>query len=313
MSKKNELFSKDADFSKLVKKAKRKSLIRNGLISVIVSVILFIGLFWLGTFLMYKKMEQESNYDYAWQSIIGANIEYGGSLFNYTPFSATVTTEINKYLADTPVPWGNHEKVFTIFGPSRAIHSHSISGKGEIEDERIPLYFLGERVIEFYHPDGNYEFIPDDKSLLDEIDENKLVELAYSFDTAYTIAEVQEMFGDQLSWYWVDDATPLSQNGAEDQPIIGNNVYGFLHGEESEQRAEFFIRQIESLREEKGDFQQEANRLYDAITDNGQLEPEVQNLKIIGAVVTGAPEQLQQFNELPNIRAAVLGATTDRY
>ncbi|RAZ73444.1 anti sigma factor C-terminal domain-containing protein [Planococcus halotolerans] len=312
MSENNDLFTRDNDFSKLVKKARRRSLIKNIVISLFVSLLLFAGLFWLGTFLMYKKMDKEISYDYAIQSIQGANVQNMGSLYNYTPFTASVTTETKKFISGVPVPWENHEKVFSVFGSSRNIQSNFVTGTGSIEDERIPVYFQGERVIEFYTPNGNYEFLPDDRSLLNKINENKVVEMAFSFDAAYSIEEVENRFSNQLNWYWVDTGFTELQT-EELEPIFGNNAHGFLTNQDSVESANRFIQQIKWLQEEQGDFQEEANHFYETMTKNGQTDLEPENLEIIGVVVTGTPEELKRFNDTQMIRVAVLGVTADEY
>lgn len=312
MSENKDLFQNDNDFSKLVKKARRRSLIKNIMISFIVSLLLFTCLFWLGTFFMNKKVDNEISYDYATQSIQGANVQNMGSLYNYTPFSISVTTETKKIIAGVPVPWENHEKVFSIFGPSRSIQSNFITGTGNSEDERIPIYFQGERVIEFYHPNGNYEFLPDDRPLLDKIAENKVIEMAFSFDAPYSIEEVQNRFSTQQNWYWVNTGSIEEQTG-EKEPITGNNAFGFLTNRDPVESANGFIQQIRWLQEEQGDFREEANRLYSTMTNNGQIDLDSENLEIIGVVVTGTPEELKQYSNAQMVRAAVLGVTADEY
>lgn len=313
MKDKNDLFPRDGDFSKLVKKARRKSLIRNILMSVIVSSVLFIGLLWVGTYLMYQKMENESNYDSATGSILGANVEMGGSQFNYTPFSANILTSSTKYVAGVPVPWETREKAFSILGTSRTLDTtSSYSGKGSIDDDRIVMYFQGERLVEFYSPKLEYEFLPDERSLLEEIDDNKAVEMAFSFDAAYKLEEMEELFSGQLNWYWVDVSKAADQE-EEQQPVYGNEAYGFFGGRDVRESAGMFIRQLDWLRNEKGDFQQEAGRIYDVIAGDDASEVAVDELSISGVVVTGSPKELQAFADLPMVRAAVLGATTDKY
>lgn len=312
MNEKNELFPGDGDFSKLVKRAKRKSLIRNILVSVIVSSLLIFGLMWLGTYLMYKNMEKESDYDYATGSILGANVEMSGSQFNYTPFSANIVTSSTKYVAGVPVPWETREKIFSIFGTSRPVDTSTYSGRGTLDDDRMVMYFEGERLIEFYSPELDYEFLPDERALLEEIGDSKVVEMAFSFDAAYGIEEVEELFSDQLNWYWVDVSTPEDQE-EEQQPVYGYNAFGFFQNRDAFESAGGFIQQIKWLQEEKGDFQQEANRLYDTMTNNGQTDLDTENLKITGVVVTGTPEELKQFSDVPIIQAAVLGVTADKY
>ncbi|TWT09235.1 anti sigma factor C-terminal domain-containing protein [Planomicrobium sp. CPCC 101079] len=313
MSEKEGLFQRDNDFSQLVKKAKRKSIIRNLILSIIVSILFFGGLLWLGTYQMYKKAEETQTYDNMWLFVKGANVESNGSLFTNTPFSTTVTTARYKKIDGVPVPWGEHIKVFSILGTSREIQASTISSSGNIEKERIPLYFEGERVTEFYYPTGKYPYLPDERVLLDEIADHQVVEMAFSFDRDYTINEVRERFSGQLAWYWVDTASASEKENAV-QPITGEDAYGFISRieEMNEDAAERFIHQVEWLQKD-GDSKEEAHRLYDILTDAGKKELAPENLKITGAVVTGTPEELKRFNEDPMIRAAVLGATANKY
>ena len=312
MNDKNELFPGDGDFSKLVKKARRKSLIRNIVVSVIVSSLLFIGLLWLGTFLMYKNMEKENNYDYGVESIRGANVETGGSDYNYTPFSANIVTSSTKYVAGVPVPWETREKAFSIFGLSRPVQLPSYSGSGNLDDDRMIHYFQGERLVEFYSPEFDYGFLPDERGLLEEIDNNKVVEMAFSFDASYGLEEVEDLFSDQLNWYWVDVSTDADLE-EDQQPVYGYNAYGFFQYRDTLESAGIFIRQLEWLREEKGHFQPEADRIYDVMAGDDSAELEAEDLLVSGVVVTGSPEELLAYSELPMVRAAVLGATTDKY
>lgn len=313
MNEENELFPGDGDFSKLVKKARRKSLIRNILVSVVVSSLLFAGLLWLGTFLMYKSMEKENDYDYAMESIRGANVEMGGSDYNYTPFSANILTSSTKYVAGVPMPWETREKAFSIFGLSRPVQLPSYSGSGSLDDDRMVIYFQGERLVEFYSPGFDYGYLPDERGLLPEIDNNKVVEMAFSFDAAYGIAEVEELFSEQLNWYWVDVSTAADKE-EDQQPVYGYEAYGFFQNKDALESAGMFIRQLDWLQNEKGNFQQEAERIYDVIAGDGSSEAmTVDDLTVSGVVVTGSPEELQAFADLPMVRAAVLGATTDKY
>ncbi|TWT26014.1 anti sigma factor C-terminal domain-containing protein [Planomicrobium sp. CPCC 101110] len=313
MSEKGGLFQVDNDFSQLVKKARRKSLLRNIFATICVSILFFGGLIWVGTYQMYKKAEETQIYDNMWQFVKGANIENNGSIFTNTPYSTTVTTARYKEIDGVPVPWGEHTKVHSILGTSHESLTSAISSSGNIEEERIPLYFQGERVVEFYSPIKNYSFLPDDRALLDEIADHQVVEMAFSFDQSYTIDEVRKQFSDQLAWYWVDTASGDEQGSAV-QPISGEDAYGFISRieEANEDSAKRFIQHIEWLQGE-GDSKQEAHRLYDALTDAGKSVLTPDNMKIAGAVVTGTPEELRKFNDAPMVRTAVLGATADKY
>lgn len=313
MSEKDGLFQVDNDFSQLVKKARRKSLLRNIIATICVSILFFGGLIWIGTYQMYKKAEETQIYDNMWQFVKGANIENNGSIYTNTPYSTTVTTARYKEIDGVPVPWGEHVKVHSILGTSRELLTSAISSSGYAEEGRIPLYFQGERVVEFYSPNRNYSFLPDDRALLDKIADHQVVEMAFSFDQSYTIDEVRKQFTDQLAWYWVDTASG-NERESDVHPINGEEAYGFISRieETNEDSAKMFIQQIEWLQRE-GDSKEEAHRLYDALTDARKAELSPDTLKITGAVVTGTPEELKKFYDVPMVRTAVLGATANKY
>lgn len=312
MNEKNELFQSDKDFSNLVKKARRKTWMRNIIISISVSFLLFGGLLGFGTYMMNKKAEETHKHDYLWQFVKGANVENNGSIFTSTPFSKTVTTEQYKEIAGVPIPWGQYEKVFSIFGTSREIHASIISSSEKTAGGRSAKYFQGERVIEFYHPTTVYSQLPDDRNKLDDIPEHQAVEIAFSFDQAYSITEVREKFAEQLAWYWVNADSPDEKE--DGQPLSGEDAYGFTSKieEMNEDAAERFIQQIGWLQAE-GETIDEAQQLYDALTDSGKIELTPESLTITGAVVTGTAEELKRFHNDPMIRAAVLGATANKY
>lgn len=323
MNKENEFFPKDFEFEKLVKKAKKRSMIKMVLISLVISLIVLIGLYFIGDTVMKMKMEKESSLDLTWSGIIGANIENRGITYNYSPTSATAKMKFVKTVGGVPIPWGEQEKIFTILGTSRLVTTDGPSGSGSIKDERIPLYYQGERVVEFFHPQVNYKQIFDDRTLLNNIDDNSVVEMAFSFDDGYSIEEVNEVFKEQLAWYWVDtfsqndikEFNELNEDGyfSRDFTIDGFDVYGFQYNQHQDNPASNFISTLEMVKEDGGNYQTNAEEIYNNITNHGEIKLEPQNLKIIGVIVTGKPSDLIKFSDESMIRGATLGATTDQY
>lgn len=324
MSKENEFIPKDFEFEKLIKKAKRRSMAKMALISLIISLIVLTGLYFIGDIVMKMKMEEETNLDSIWNGIMGANIEEQGTTYNYSPISATAKTKLVKKVGGVPIPWGEQEKVFTIFGTSRLITTDGPSGSGSIGDERIPLYYQGERVVEFYHPEVNYKQIFDDRVLLEQIDDNSVVEMAFSFNRGYSIEEVNRTFKDQLAWYWVDTFSKddikehnelnEDENFPRGHTINGFEAYGFQYNNHPKAKpASNFISVLEMLKSDGGNYQTEAIEIYNNISNKGKDKLEPEELKIIGIVVTGKPSDLKKYNDNTMIRGVTLGATTDQY
>jgi hypothetical protein len=323
MNTENEFIPKDFEFEGLVKKARKRSVIKMVLISFVISIVVLFGLYFIGDTMMKIKMDKETSLDSTWNGIMGANIEERGTVFNYSLISATAKTTFVKVVGGVPIPWGEKEKVFHIFGTSNPISKTGASGFGYLDDERIPLYYEGERVVEFFHPQVNYRQIFDDRVILNEIHENTVVEMAFSFDDEYSIKEVNELFKEQLAWYWVDTYSELdiereNQYNADESfpydPIYGFDAFGFPYNRTAEDYpAANFISILERVKDDGGDYQEDAVKIISNITNEGKLALEPANLKIIGVIVTGKPSELQKFNNVSIIRGATLGATTDLY
>ena len=204
-----------------------------------------------------------------------------------------------------------------------AISTTGPSSFGYSDAERIPMYYEGERVVEFFHPQVNYKQLFDDRTLLNVIDDNTVVEMAFSFDKRYSIEEVNEVFKDQLAWYWVDtfskdqienDNQFNKNKDFRDATIHGFQAYGFAYNRVAESHsASNFISILEDVKEDGGDYQEDAKRIITNITNQGEIKLEPENLKIIGVIVTGKPSDLLKFSGLSMIRGATLGATTDLY
>ncbi|WP_226671120.1 anti sigma factor C-terminal domain-containing protein [Metabacillus litoralis] len=320
----NEFLPKDFEFENLVKKAKRRSLVKMMVISLIISLIVLTVLYFIGDTVMKKKMDKETTLDLTWNGIMGANIEEEGITYNYSPTSAIAKTKLIKKVGEVPIPWGEQEKVFTIFGTSNLIITSGPSGSGSIDDERIPLYYQGERVTEFFHPKVTYREVYDDRVLLNEMEDTSVVEMAFSFNKEYSIEEVNKVFKDQLAWYWVDtynktaikDHNELNndENFPRSHTINGFDTYGFQYNSSPKaEPAMNFISTLEMLKKDGGDYQHEAIEIYNTITNKGKSKLKPKNLKIIGVIVTGKPSDLKKYDTNSMIRSATLGATTDQY
>ena len=323
MNNEKEFFPKDFEFEKLVKKARKRSIIKMVIISLSVSLIVLFGSYFIGDTVMKLKMDKEIELDTSWNRIVGANVEERGTIYNYSLTSATAKSSFVKVVGGVPIPWGEQEKVFTILGTSRLISINGPSSLGYIDDERIPMYYEGKRVVEFFHPQVNYKQLFDDRTLLNEIDDNKVVEMAFSFDDGYSIKDVNEVFKDHLAWYWVDtfskeqieNENNLNQDEElRDATVHGFQAYGFSYHRMSETFPVMnFITTLEKMMEDGGDYEEDAKRIVSNITNHGEVKLEPQNIKIIGVVVTGKPSELIKFSDESMIRGATLGATTDQY
>ncbi len=159
--------------------------------------------------------------------------------------------------------------------------------------------------------------------------QNKVAEVALSFDKAYTAEEVVKMLPEGIRpvWLWVDtyDETKAEtytgltdpETGAVLNAEVSMNIFGFEGSYADKKEDEYkdiegnsmgFIDAMKSLSENKGGYQEYFRENYNEMKN---FEPK--DLPIYGVVVTGKTEDLQSLQGAPYIKAAVRGVTVEKY
>ncbi|MEC2074459.1 anti sigma factor C-terminal domain-containing protein [Alkalihalophilus marmarensis] len=213
------------------------------------------------------------------------------------------------------------------------IESPHLIGKSFSEEDLQKQHYneLGQREMVFFYPFIQYKTYRNDLALLDDIGEDKVMEVALSFDQGYTFKEVQSLIPDNmtLTWLWVDDVDEEKENFQFEQfddngEVIGydkflrseHTVYGVPlldeNGDIKEEPVFWFIGAIEANQQHKARWQGEFKRLYETLSgaDNQLTE---KDLQYYGAVVTGNAQNLSQLKDLPFIKASSIGVITDKY
>ncbi len=188
----------------------------------------------------------------------------------------------------------------------------------------------GLRKLQFSYPYVNYEKniydyqtennkIPDNTSssdkeniindfqYLNEIDDDKIVEMAVSFNKEYSYEEVNKMLDSNLiTFYWVDNNSEYEKQHAVELKNPAFNVIGIKSTDGS---GEFRV-DVDSRME---NFKTALKQLKE-IGDTQYIENiDEKNIKIAGAVVVGSPKELKGIQNNPIIKHAILGTVVDKY
>jgi hypothetical protein len=177
----------------------------------------------------------------------------------------------------------------------------------------------------FYIPEINYnEKILNDLPSLSEMDPGKLVEMGISFDKSYSFEEVKSMLPEGLKqvWYWVDTYNnkdrykPYKDGNGNMSYVIpeeARSIFGFgARWDSDHAEANDFIKSLQNGLMQKGKYYSEYSRIYDYLKRD-KTEPDANDVRIIGVVVTGTAEQLKSLTNKAFVRGAVLGAVVDKY
>jgi hypothetical protein len=308
-----------------VKKSKRKQTFKYIGITVFTTTVLLYVLISGSQYILNQRIEDNSQKSLL-DPIYGANLSSGGGSYNYDLFSVTVDERTFKRVGDRSILWDTEMKKIPLFGRIETLRQ----GSGMVsftsldkEAHRHIRYnnFNNERKIDFYYPGLRYDYLPHELDIATDLDENKLIEVAISFDKPMTLTEVSKQLGPKnVNWLWVDTSTKAQMSRMEDELDSddvkikgGGGAFGFdinPQGSYSSQYEEFFMRSLKELKK-IGVRKSLVNEALKGIEENTRsTEGKIQ---YNGAVVTGTAEELKRFQDLAFIRASVLGATIDKY
>ncbi|MGD6779803.1 anti sigma factor C-terminal domain-containing protein [Sutcliffiella horikoshii] len=316
----NEAFQSN-DIDKIVNKARRKSVIRNIIISTFSLIVVGALFLFINGQVVSKAHLKAADTNRLLYEISHPNVQIGGGEVDYDIFSGSYTYNQFKIIENRIIPWGLELRSFNGIGhnnKSSAIAVYDEIRVGENEDElRRYNTTNGQRVMDFYHPWLDYLAVHYDLDLIQDAPSDAVMEVAISFDQPYTTNEIQEIFklNNKITWFWVNEYKQNDKKhleGLHSSGTSASKVYGFnvetLRGEGDIviQDEKDFLVILEELK---------STGNYDFMIDP-LLESTKQNMNeglIVGAVITGTKDELLKLKEEKHIRAISLGAVVRNY
>jgi hypothetical protein len=318
-------------FQKTVKKAKRRAVMRTVLISSLVSVLVA-GVLSIGWLSIMRINEAKAIRDvHLFSQITDPNVHDAGYQHAGNGlFEGILYFNTYKMIDGVPVDWSDDIFTYSLFGGvSRFTGDHSPIQVTDQGDGQIRAYDRDskERMMEFYHPEVEYEFLRNDLAQLESMPEDKVMEVAVSFDRSYSPKEVRDFLPDTLSleWYWADTYSSLDtlqavqaegEGGTKPvfpaQPELAGQVYGFDEIEGGKRTSEEFF--VDILKDgaaiKDGKYYGEFKRILDYVSgEAGNVDPE--KVKVLGVVVTGSSSELEELQGMTQVRASVFGVIVD--
>lgn len=308
------------DIEGIVKKAKRKSVNRNIIISTFSLLIVGALLLFINGQIVSKAHTKAEETNRLLYEISQPNVQIGGGKIDYGILSGSYTYHKYKIIENRIIPWGEENRTFNAFGHNNKSSAITVYDEREIgkngEEYRHYNTTNGQRVMHFYHPWLEYTSIHNDLNLIQNAPNDAVMEVAISFDHPYTVSEVQGFFNlrNKITWYWVNEYKQSDKvlEGTNSSGATASNVYGFNvtalkgEGEIVAQDEEDFLATIEELKS-TGNYDFIIDRLLENVNHN------MENGLIIGVVVTGNKKELIKLKEEKHIRAISLGAVAREF
>ncbi|MCM3699956.1 anti-sigma factor [Paenibacillus macerans] len=335
---KNPWEEDDKQLGKVIKKAKRKTLIRNILISLIASIMAIFLVQFGALQLTYRASDKALKEEWLHMSLTSPN-EYESGYSDQRGFlSGALEISSYKIVEGVPIPWGNRVTEYKVPGFPKFTGLGGGGGNLTVVDSRMEaqsfMYyrqyndFNGQRELMFYVPGVDYNGkILNDLEIVGNIGTNKVAEMAISFDKDYSFDEVRAMLPAEVTqmWYWVDtynnrqtfNFKPFKdERGETSYPLPMTktyNVYGFgVRPDWDQAEAGVFLQNLQLGIAQGGRYAKEYERIYSYLKKD-KNEPDKNDVRILGAVVTGTAEELQSLRGQTYVRAAVLGAIAEKY
>jgi hypothetical protein len=307
----------ESGLSSLVKKAKRKTILRNVLTALGVSLLVLTGSV-LANSLLLNLSERNASRDISlFKQISGPNEYVAGYGSNSGLLFGTIDYETYKIIEGVPLVWKKKTYDYNILGSfSRSSNRTPIN----VEDPTMQINVArsynsqnGQREMLFYLPEADYGKYLNDLPSLNEVGKDKFVEIGISFDKVYSVEEIQAMLpiGVHPVWYWVETEhyNPRKNMNAPLWPQLAYSIYGFGNTPNAEKT---FISNVVRGLEDKGKYYNEYKRIFDYLRKD-KPQPVTTDVKINGVVVTGTVESLQTLNGKVYVKAASLGAIVSKY
>jgi hypothetical protein len=251
-----------------------------------------------------------------YSQVKGANIGWTSAVNSYGFLNARTHITIEKTLGDRNIIWNSLEREVTLTNKKDISTDTSKNTQYSETLKRKVSYnkYNGEREIQFYYPQIEGGNLPQELNLLEKFDENKLMEIALSFDKSYSLKELEGILGsDNVNWLWVSTNPDQGYNPKTDSNkfLSGDAAIGFsIDSPGFNEAGQLFLDNLIYLSKE-GDHQKTIKKLLLGLNENSN--PNISDIQVLGAVVTGTPQQLARFKDVDIIRASTLGATIDVY
>lgn len=312
----NEHFEDIFDEKKMkqaIKKGKMKSMLMIVFVSLFVFVVLNIANFAISVYFSQKAFKQWDAYVRLStpNGYISETVDSRGFLGGMSNYKISKDMKIKSLVVEQKqYQYGLIPSVLISRGAGGSI---GVTG----EDWQFSYKENGWREMMFFHPNVAYKKYKNDEELIKSMGGEKIYEVALSFDRPYKQSELPIMQLPQMTWFWVntysDSQLGTFQKEAKEYDwsatfIRENEALGFSIRDAYTQATDLAQEYDKFLKLLKTSNFSEHKKAYNAMKDT-----RMDDVEILGVVVYGTKDEIEEIMKNPIIKASSLGGVIDNY
>ncbi|MFL0267519.1 anti sigma factor C-terminal domain-containing protein [Candidatus Clostridium radicumherbarum] len=323
----DDLFNEDK-LKKAIRNGKLMSTIRTITISLVVTILVIAIGSYLNTKISLKLSEQAFKQNEDWVKLTVPNGYISESKDTLGFLGGKGTYKVSKVIGNKPVLIQENESVFSYFQNNKLLSFLGLSSNypvtryqggyngNEVGPWPESYTQTGYRRMMFFHPEINYKGYKNDLSELDKISDDKIIELAISFDKPYKQVDAQFLLGKIVpTWYWLDAYTKEDMNmfkkDADMYAGAGAYIDEFNALGVNVKPMYFDTSYNELLSILQNPKLVKYNAIYNEMMAKGYKT--YSDVSILGCIVYGTKSQLKELIGNPHIKASSFGVITTIY
>lgn len=313
----DQIFDEDK-LDRAIKKGKRKSTKRTVLVSLLVTVLVFV-IITIGNIALTINMSNKTFQAmsvYIKLTVPNGYISKSVDTFGFLGGRSNYT--ISRTVGNKTVALEDRVQLFGLLPP--LIMTRGQDG-GHVAGEWPSTYWEnGYNKMIFFHPQIAYKEYKNDLKNLNQIGNDKLIEVGLSLDKPYTISEVSNILPKvNISWYWIDAFTKDYMDRYEQEAkeydakaafisefdALGVDITPSMGVKSFDSNYNSFVYNLKTSENQK--FIDIFNKL------NSKRYTDPSKVPILGAIAYGTKDQLESLIENPHIKASSFGVITEKY
>lgn len=243
----------------------------------------------------------ESTYEYGKR--LDSKVIYAGSDSYLGGMAKNKISTKSWILSSTPLNDDINKRYSNVYGLRKLIFLY-------------PYIHYGKNIYEFSYEENtaseNNSYSDEDHKIndfhfLNEINDNKIVEMTLSFDKEYIYEDINKMIASNLiTFYWIDNNSEEEKKSLAEHTSIAFSAVGIKSTKSNGEFQEDVNGRMENFKATVRRLKELGHTQYVGNIDEN-------NFRISGVVVVGSPKELMSIQNNPIIKHAVIGTVVDKY